>query len=539
MADSAPLLLPSYTSASEETHPPLPLPLPLPQHCGVDGDKHAVRSIDDAIEACVGRTGSAQLLRAIFVALAWVFDAQQTFISVFADAHPSWHCTDTDARACSAAAASTPCGLPPGAWAWDLPASASVVSDWALECAGPSLVSLPASSFFLGCVLGGLVLATLADSALGRKGMLFASCFIMSLTGILTAFSPNVWAYSALRFVCGFGRAMVGSSALVLCNEMVGRKWRDRISICGFFCFTLGFLSLPALAYANRRSSWRQLYLWTSVSSLCYTILLHFLIHESPRWLFVRGRRDEAVAALKHIAVSAGSNSVNSSFSSLYNVGGEETWNADVFSAVKMLYEKKWAFRRLAAVMIVGFGVGIVYYGMPLNVGNLGSNLYLSVTFNALAELPSSLVTFLLIGKLNRRGSVILFAAVSGACSVACVYIASPAWARMAVEVVSFFSACTAFNITLIFAIELFPTCVRNSAISMAREAIVLGGALAPLLVAEGRKRGLFVSFGVFGLAIGCCGLFAACLPETRGRSICDTLEEEEHKQTIDSSATV
>nr|CAD1841186.1 unnamed protein product [Ananas comosus var. bracteatus] len=511
MADSAPLLLPSYTSASEETHPPLPLPLPLPQHCGVDGDKHAVRSIDDAIEACVGRTGSAQLLRAIFVALAWVFDAQQTFISVFADAHPSWHCTDTDARACSAAAASTPCGLPPGAWAWDLPASASVVSDWAWSArAPPSSRSRPRPSSW----------AASSAASSSRRSPTPPRPQGHALR-LLLHHVPNRHPHGLLPERLG----LLGSALRLRLRPCHGRIIRSR-----------------ALQRDGRQEvarSHQHLRLLLLHPRLLIAARLGLREPQSPRWLFVRGRRDEAVAALKHIAVSAGSNSVNSSFSSLYNVGGEETWNADVFSAVKMLYEKKWAFRRLAAVMIVGFGVGIVYYGMPLNVGNLGSNLYLSVTFNALAELPSSLVTFLLIGKLNRRGSVILFAAVSGACSVACVYIASPAWARMAVEVVSFFSACTAFNITLIFAIELFPTCVRNSAISMAREAIVLGGALAPLLVAEGRKRGLFVSFGVFGLAIGCCGLFAACLPETRGRSICDTLEEEEHKQTIDSSATV
>ena len=83
----------------------------------------------------------------------------------------------------------------------------------------------------------------------------------------------------------------------------------------------------------------------------------------------------------------------------------------------------------------------------------------------------------------------------------------------MALEVVSFFSACTALNIALVYSIELFPTCVRNSAISLVRQALVLGGVFAPILVVEGRKKS-FMSFGVFGLAIyrllrAVCGLFA------------------------------
>ncbi|OEL24102.1 hypothetical protein BAE44_0014878 [Dichanthelium oligosanthes] len=56
---------------------------------------------------------------------------------------------------------------------------------------------------------------------------------------------------------------------------------------------------------------------------------------------------------------------------------------------------------------------------------------------------------------------------------------------------------------------------------------MVLGGAAAPLLVALGRERS-FWSYGVFGLACGCSGIFAAFLPETRGRNMADTIEEEE-----------
>ncbi|CAL9189526.1 unnamed protein product [Musa hybrid cultivar] len=505
-------------------------PAPLLPHYSPSGAarKPPATSVGDTLESYIGGNCVLQLLQAFFVSFAWCFDAQQTFINVFTDAEPAWHCTGTDDAAC--ATASSPCGLAPGSWAWDLPMHASVVSEWSLQCSGPAVVGLPASSYFAGCLAGGLLLATLADSVLGRKNMLFLSCLTMSLSATLTVVSPNLWAYSALRFLCGFGRATVGTSSLVLSTELVGKRWREKISIVGFFCFTMGFLSLPAMAYINRGSSWRALYLWTSVPSTCYSVLLFFLIKESPRWLLVRGRRDEAIQTLKSIA-STNDDVINSSFSKL--IVAEDTGIVDIFSAMKILWQKKWALRRLMATMIAGFGIGMVYYGMPLNVGNLGSNLYLSVTFNALAELPSSLITLFLIGKLNRRCSTLTFTTMGGAFSVLCVLVTSKLW-QMAAEVVSFFSACTAFNVLLIYSIELFPTCVRNSAISMVRQALVLGGVFAPVLVAEGRKRS-FLSFGVFGFVIGCCGLFIVSLPETRGRSICDTMEEEEVKQNASS----
>ncbi|XP_019707879.1 organic cation/carnitine transporter 2-like [Elaeis guineensis] len=488
------------------------------------------KAVDDAIESCIGATGLAQLLRAIFVSLAWAFDSQQTFINVFTDAEPSWHCTRADDPLCSSAL--HPCGLPQGSWAWDHPEHASVVSEWSLECSGSAITGLPASAFFAGSLIGGLVLAPLADSLLGRKNMLFLSCLTMSLTGTLTAVSPNFWVYVSLRFICGFGRATVNSCALVLSTEMVAKRWRDRISIVGFFCFTLGFLSLPAVAYVEQGSSWRTLYAWISVPSFCYSILIHFLIQESPRWLLVRGRREEAIQTLKSIAASNG-NIIDSSFSGLLTM--EETRTVGTFAAMKMLWEKRWAFRRLAAIMTVGFGLGMVYFGMPLNLGNLGSNLYLSVTFNALAELPAALLTFFLVERMDRRSSLLVFTAISGVCSILCMFLRVEEL-RMAVEVVSFFSACTAFNVALIYSIELFPTCLRNSAISIVRQAITLGGTLAPILVGEGRRNSS-LSFGVFGLVIAGCGLFSACLPETRGTTICDTMEEEESKEISSSTA--
>ncbi|XP_062186452.1 organic cation/carnitine transporter 2-like [Phragmites australis] len=497
-------------------------------------------SIDDTIETYIGSTGAMQLLKAVLLAFAWAFDAQQVFISVFTDAEPRWHCTtDAPAASCSQAEAS-PCALPPGAWAWDRPAETSVVSEWALNCAGPALVSLPASSFFAGCLAGGFLLTTLADSLLGRKKMLLVSLVTMSVAAVLTAFAPNVWVYAALRFVSGLGRSMVGTCTLVLSTELVGKRWRDTVSVAGFFFFTVGFLSLPALAYTFREASWRNMYIWTSVPSLCYSILLYFLAQESPRWLLVRGRKQDAMETLQQIA-SLNGNGITSSFSMLHACTMHEDDGASgggaVFATLQTMWERPWALRRLAAIMTASFGVGMVYYGMPLNVGNLGSNLYLSVTYNALAELPSSILSWLLIGRINRRCSVVTLTAAAGALSLACVAIAQGSAARMAAETLSFFATCTAFNVIMIYSIELFPTSVRNSAVGLVRQALVLGGVAAPVLVALGRKRS-FWSFGVFGLSIGCLGLFAACLPETRGRSMSDTMEEEEQNEAAVASCT-
>lgn len=473
---TTPLLLPKPDSSCESPHQPV--------------------SLDEAMEQCIGDFSWAQFIQVFLVSLAWVFDAQQTFISVF---------TDTE----------------PGS---DISIPTSIISEFGLENASSLIKGLPASSFYMGCLAGGFVLASLADSSLGRKNMLFLTCLTMSLSSFSTIFSTNVWIYSFWKFINGFSRATIGTSALVLSTELVGNRYRGQVGTIGFVCFTLGFLSLPGIAYINRGSSWRNMYLYASIPTMLYSVLALFFIRESPRWLFVQGRQEEALSILKTV-----SGSENIDFSKVCLA--KENSHDDIFSAVKILMERKWAMKRLSAVMISAFGIGMVYYGMPLGFGNLSFNLYLSVTLNALSEIPSSLVLIFLIGKVNRKSSLIFFTVLSGICSVMCVVVGKMSVAlQIGLEMVSFFSACTAFGIAIIYTLELFPTCVRNSAVSLARQAVVLGGVFGPVLVAAGRKNE-FLSFGVFGLVIGICGLSVIGLPETRGVTISDTLEEQEYKE--------
>ncbi|KAL2495709.1 Organic cation/carnitine transporter 3 [Forsythia ovata] len=481
-------------------------------------------SLDDTIEQCIGNFGWTQFFQATLVSFAWFFDAQQTFISVFTDAQPKWHSTSPSNSTCN-----NICEIPRDSWDWDLPAHTSIISEWSLDqCAGSIVTGLPASSLFLGCLAGGFALATLADSSLGRKNMLVLSCLFMSLTGIFTALSTNVWMYITLRFISGFGKATIGTCALVLSTELVAKKWRGNVGIIGFICFTLGFLSLPGVAYLTKGSSWRLLYLWTCVPSAFYSLFVHFLVRESPRWLYVKGRKEEFAETLRSIAAPENRSSLTQSFFGGCVEWEEESQETDVYLAMKILLQNSWAFRRLVAVMVVGFGVGMIYYGMPLGLGNLSFDLYWSVALNALSEFPASFLTFFLIEKLDRKVSVLGLALLNGICSVGCVLVR---WKRMQIglELVSFFSACAAFDVLLIYTLELFPTCVRNSGVSMVRQALVFGGVFSPVLVAAGRKNG-FLSYGVFGVTIAVCGLFVACLPETRGRTLCDTMDEEERK---------
>ncbi|TVT98255.1 hypothetical protein EJB05_56475, partial [Eragrostis curvula] len=479
-------------------------------------------SIDDMIETYIGATGSRQLLKAILVGFAWAFDAQQVFISVFTDAEPGWHLVGD-----SSSSSASPCELPAGTWAWDRPAETSVVSEWALKCAsgGPALVSLPASSFFAGCLAGGFLLTTLADSVLGCKKTLLASLVSMSVVGALTALAPNVWAYAALRFVSGFARSMVGTCTQVLSTEIVGKRWRDTVSVAAFFCATFGFLSLPLLGYMFRMASWRNMYIWTSVPCLFYALLLYFVAQESPRWLLLRGRKQDAIDTLRQIALLNGTSvPVLQAFTTMDEEedAGTSAAAGGVFATLRTMWERRWALRRLAAIMAAGFGVGMVYIGMPLSVGSLqGSDLYTSVAYNALSELPSNI--------LDQPAELARGARVVGGRVQPRVRIDHPTERRGG-------GRRGAVLLRHVHGVQRRPDLLHRAVPDV--RALLGGGAGAPGHGARrralGRERSSLWSFGVFGIVIGCSGLFAAtCLPETRGRTMSDTMDEEEERHGI------
>ncbi|GAB4860959.1 hypothetical protein Ancab_036119 [Ancistrocladus abbreviatus] len=498
MADSTPLLSPSK--------PPL----------DPTRTKHDHNLVDHSIADGVPETDWRHFLQAIVVSLAWLFDAQQTFISIFTDAEPTTPCDSLI----------NPCKVPHNTSWSSSPRSksSSIISDWDLQCASSIISGLPASAFFIGCVVGGFLLASLGDSRLGRKNLLLICCFSMSLSSAATALAPNIGVYSGLRFVSGFGRAAIGTCALVLSTELVGKRWQGCVGVIGFVCFALGFLSLPGIAYVvdGYGGSWRALYLYTSLPGLLYCLLLYLFVEESPRWLNVNTRNNlDAVQPLL----------IHSSPSLSFMVTEqEEPLNADVYAAMKALVSRKWSLKRLASVMVLTSGIGMVYYGVPLGLSDLSFDLYLSVTMNAIAELLACLLIFFVIGKMKRKNCLLWCTILSGVCNLMVVVVGSHLkQIQVGLELMAFLSGCTSLNVALIYTVELFPTCVRNTALSMARQALVFGGIFSPLLVAVGREnRYEFVSYGVFGVVILLCGLFVCCLPETRDSTLCDTMDEEE-----------
>ncbi|KAH0877645.1 hypothetical protein HID58_065039, partial [Brassica napus] len=435
----------------------------------------------------------------ILVGVALFFDAQQIFITVYTDAYPTWHCLN---HTICDHSTSDICRLPRSAWEWDGGSKdKTVISDFGLECSSSLLRGMPTSAFYIGGIVGGFVLALIPDDSLGRKKLVLFSTFAMSITSISVIFSTNVWIYTTLKFIIGFSRSQTWSYALVLISERVSTRWRPRATMIPFTFFVLGFMSLSGIAFLAQHSSWRFLYLYTAVPAIFYCIFLYIFALESPRWLHMQGNDEEAINFLSYL-------------------------------------RSKKPLKNCQVVMIILFGLGISYYGVPLAARDIDVNIYLSETLNAVVELPTFIITPIILERFNRRSSVLVNTLLGGASGVLCFVLSllGKTGIAFAFELATFFCARIGFNLMAVYMVEMFPTCVRSSATMMFRQALVVGGACCPLIASIGRDLPS-VSFAIFGVAMSGFGLFVLVLPETKGSSLCDTMEEQEKRdQTINTS---
>ncbi|KAJ4973482.1 hypothetical protein NE237_006656 [Protea cynaroides] len=496
-------------------------------------------TVDEVIEEYVGSFGFSQLIHAFLVSLAWIFDSQNTLVTIFTDAQPSWTCKGGGSW-CDPDSTGSVCKIQPGYWEWIGGNCSSTIAEWGLVCDWKFRAGVPASSFFFGSILGSAAYGCLADNYLGRRRSVLLSCLLTSITTYLTSFSPNVWIYALLRFLTGFARAGIGICCLVLSTEVVGRKWRGQVGQYGFFFFTAGFLSLPFIAYPNR-TSWRSIYRTISLLPFLYSILILPFVSESPRWLVVKGRNKEAMQILRRLARLNGKKLPQN-----LTISNSST-NMNESVPAKSLWSARWATRRMLTVMIAGFGVGFIYYGIQLNVENLNFDLYFTVALNALMEIPAVFIGSLLLGFADRRLLASSSAYIAGASCILCIFFsgnrtskeevgveAKHSWPQLTVEAIGFMAASTAFDVLYIYCVELFPTNVRNFAVSMLRQALMLGASIAPLLVVLGRLSPSlsFLAFGALGIF---SGLVTMWLPETRNAPLYETLEQQEEEEKLTS----
>ena len=288
----------------------------------------------------------------------------------------------------------------------------------------------------------------------------------------------------------------------------------------GFYAF--GYVVLALEAYFIR--DWRTL---TFISILpSFIVLLIFKsIPESPRWLASQGRITEAEHILRKIGKE--NDSLNSEVIFL-KVDTRTEGKASQYGAFDLFTRKSVCV--ITVIMMMLWCVNsMVYYGLALNVKNLGGSLYINFVLASLIELPSFAATQFLLSWLGRRET--LFCCLLGAslsCFL-CMFLQSHGEQNVAAISMTAlggrFCISASFALLYVYSAELFPTVVRNAGMGISSLSARIGGMVAPFIVLLGDQSVSLPMF-VFACTALLAGMAGLKLHETKGKPMPETFED-------------
>jgi MFS family permease len=166
--------------------------------------------------------------------------------------------------------------------------------------------SWAASLYIAGACLGAIVFGHLTDRY-GRKNLFMVTLGIYLVGTVLTAFTFSAAWFFVFRFITGMGIGGEYSAINSAIDELIPAKHRGRVDVSINGSYWLGGVGGSLLAVVMLNTSifatdlgWRLSFVLGAIIGLA-VLFVRRNVPESPRWLFVHGREDEAEHVVEDI----------------------------------------------------------------------------------------------------------------------------------------------------------------------------------------------------------------------------------------------
>jgi len=413
------------------------------------------------------------------------------------------------------------------------------------ETARDSLSGLTIASALFGCVLGGAVAGGVADH-IGRKPTLMLSALFFLVCSIGSAIpeiglgpiggmgAAALLPFNVYRIIGGVGVGMASLVSPLYIAEIAARGSRGRLVSYNQIAIVGGMLLVYFVNWAIarqgddhwlNRTGWRLMFASEAIPALLFGLLLLF-VPDTPRWLAMQGRRQDALAVLTRLG----------------GADAPAVTVAEIEQSLVLRQESLFAFGGL--VVLVGIllsvfqqlvGINAVLYYAPLMFKNMGASTdsaLLQTVAVGVCNIAFTLIATATVDGLGRKPLLLIGAGIMAVAMFAlgsCFYwgrLGLPALLMMLLYIGGF--ALSWGPIVWVLLAEIFPNAIKGRALGIA----VAAQWIANLLVSWSFKildgnSALNAAFhhGFAYWLYGAMSLLAAWfvwrwVPETKGRSL-------------------
>ena len=410
------------------------------------------------------------------------------------------------------------------------------------------------ASLTLTATLAMMMAGPLSDR-IGRRPVLKIAAALFAVSAILSAIAPSFLLLIIARMIGGFGVGAALIIAPMYIAEIAPAEVRGRmvsfnqlnivigISVAFFSNYVILTLGQSDLVWAESLRlgdwNWRWMLGVETLPAILYFFAL-LAVPESPRWLAMRGREEEALRVLEKVS---GPEQAQSDLAVVRDSLSDETRNKN--ASIKQLFQPAMKLTLTIGIAVAILqqitGINSVFFYAPMifEQSGVGTDAaFMQAVMVGVVNLVFTIIAMSLIDRIGRRPLLCVGLAGIAVCMFTLAYGFAAAEYAADGELISINSTLILFGIlgfVASFAIslgpvmwvlfsELFPNTLRGLAISfvgLINSAVSFGVQLVfPWELENLGNATTFLIYGVFAVA----GLFfiMRLLPETKGK----TLEE-------------
>ena len=416
-------------------------------------------------------------------------------------------------------------------------ASAETVG-WANSCA------------LVGCFAGSLIAGTLGNRY-GRKPVLLISAVLFAVSSVLTGWASSFSMFILWRIVGGVAIGLSSNISPLYIAEVSPASHRGRLVSLNQFAVVVGILlaqivnwriAMPVPEHASNEAlfgtwnvqlGWRWMFTAVAIPAVIF-LAASFAIPESPRWLLVRGRTEQALRILRKIGGSEEYASAESLTISAA-LKDEETQTVSWLGLLQPGVRTVLLVGIVLAVLQQWSGINILfnYAEEVFRAAGLGANqIFLDIVVTGTINLIFTLVAMAVVDRIGRRPLMLIGCIGIGVSHLLAGFAYHTGEKGTPVLILTLCAiACYAMTLaplTWVLISEIFPNRLRSLGVSAAVSALWISSfALTYSFPFINRSLGSAGSFFTYGAICLAGAVFVFFLvPETKGR----TLEELEAK---------